>query len=186
MVAAQMLTGVLTAVALSACTSLQHVSAAAPTHDRPVSLFTHPWVWTDERGEAVTFSRWRGEPLVVTAVYTECKANCPRTLGKLRAVYAAFRREGRSAQFLLVTLRPASDTPERLRRFKQSAGLPESWRLLWGNVDETHEFTDLLDIHVLDAGSHLVHDARIVVFDPEGIPVRSFGGRDLDEEAGTL
>ena len=50
------------------------------------SLFEHAWTWQDDHGESVAFSRFRGEPLVVTVVYTTCKVRCPMTLNKLRKV----------------------------------------------------------------------------------------------------
>jgi cytochrome oxidase Cu insertion factor (SCO1/SenC/PrrC family) len=153
-----------------------------PDADSAVSLFDHPWVWTDERGERVAFSRWRGESLVVSAIYATCKSTCPRTIVKLHELTDNFRQQGRAAQFILVTLDPATDTPEDLRRLKASAGFPDTWHLLAGSKEETHQLTDLLDIHVIDDGPHLMHDSRIVVFDAKGRPTRSFRGWALDDE----
>ncbi|HZU83777.1 MAG TPA: SCO family protein [Polyangiaceae bacterium] len=150
------------------------------------SLFDFPWVWTDERGERVAFSRWRGEPLVVAGIYSQCRVTCPRTISKLRDAYVELRRRGLAAQFLLVTINPTVDTPERLRRFKQSEGFPEEWRLLSGSVAQTRELADYLDIHVMDGGEHLVHDARIVVFDSRGAPARSIDGSIFDDGANVL
>jgi protein SCO1/2 len=184
--------GAIGAAALVGCAPIQAppVAASAPTRaaadagpSSRVSLFAHPWVWTDERGERVEFSRWRGKPLVVTAIYATCKSTCPRTIGKLQKLEDTFRREGRSAQFLLVTLDPITDTTENLRSYKAAAGFPEAWHLLAGDVPETRELTDLLDIHVIDDGPHLMHDAKIVVFDERGLPTRSFGGWALDDES---
>jgi len=147
------------------------------------SLFEFPWMWTDENGERIAFSRWRGEPVLVTAIYTQCQATCPRTISKLRKLDAAFRREGHVPEFILVTLDPRNDTPERLRRFKEGEGFPGSWHLLTGGLPETRELADLLDIHVLNADSHIMHDARIVIFDAEGMPFRRYSGWSLDEES---
>jgi protein SCO1/2 len=183
-IASQVLAAVIGIAGVGGCGALRDGSQQA---DRPklarVSLFAYPWVWTDERGERVKFSRWRGEPLVVTAMFTSCRATCPRTIGKLRKVDDELRRQGRASQFLLVTLDPSTDTPERLREFKQSENLPDSWRFLSGDASETKELADALDIHVLDMGAHLIHDGRIVVFDAQGMPSRSFSGFGLDEEA---
>jgi cytochrome oxidase Cu insertion factor (SCO1/SenC/PrrC family) len=154
--------------------------ATLPARD---SLFSHPWTWTDERGQPVTFSQWRGQPLVVTAIFTQCKATCPRTMAKLLKVYDSFHKEGRAAQFLLVTLDPANDTPAVLARFKRSSGLPESWHFLTGSTEDTRDLRDLLGIHVIDDGPHLLHDGHIVVFDAQGQPTRSFAGWSLDDEA---
>jgi cytochrome oxidase Cu insertion factor (SCO1/SenC/PrrC family) len=147
------------------------------------SLFSHGWSWVDEKGESVTFARWAGQPLVVTAIFTQCKATCPRTVAKLLKVWDGYRAQGRNAQFLIVTLDPANDTPRVLQRFKTESGLPEPWHLLTGNVNETRDLRDLLGIHVIDDGPHLLHDGRILVFDEMGVPVHSYGGYSLDEEA---
>src|SRR5262249_27464904 len=99
---------------------------AAPRGTAPrSSLFSHDWIWTDEQGQSVTFARWAGKPLVVTAIFTRCKATCPRTIAKLLKVYDGFRQQGREAQFLIVTLEPANDTPAVLQHFKTESGLPE-------------------------------------------------------------
>jgi cytochrome oxidase Cu insertion factor (SCO1/SenC/PrrC family) len=87
------------------------------------SLFARPWVWTDELGEKASFAQWRGSPVVVTTIYTTCVRTCPRTVTDLEKLADAFRREGREAQFVLVTLDPTTDTPARLREFKERRGL---------------------------------------------------------------
>jgi protein SCO1 len=150
------------------------------------SIFSYPWVFTDEQGERVTFARWRGEPLLVTAIYTQCQATCPRTIDKLRSLYASFVRAGKAPEFVLVTLDPRDDTPERLRRFKQAQGFPDAWHLLTGGASETSQVADLLDIHVLNADSHIMHDARIVIFDAQGMRARSYSGWSLDDESAAL
>ena len=147
-----------------------------------MSLFSHPWVWTDEQGQSVTFARWRGQPLVVSAMFTTCKATCPRTVAKLQELDGRFRRQGQPVQFLIVTLDPSNDTPEVLRAFKKSSGLPTEWRFLVGEKQQTRELIEALDIHVIDDGPHLLHDGRIVMFDGRGLPTRTFGGWGLDHE----
>jgi cytochrome oxidase Cu insertion factor (SCO1/SenC/PrrC family) len=160
---------------LGACTSLEGSggNVLRPEQAR-VSLFDERWAWTDEEGSPVTFSHWRGTPLVLAAVYTWCRSTCPYTIEKMRRVEKAFQQRGEPAQFLLVTLDPAEDTPARLRDFKASTKLPQSWHLLRGNQDDTRDLTDLMDIHVFDAASHLVHDSKILVFNASGVAARSF------------
>jgi protein SCO1 len=146
------------------------------------SLYSYPWVWTDEQGEPVRLSRWRGEPLVLTLAFTSCRETCPRTIHMLRDLHARFRREGREAAFVVVTLDPRNDTPERLRRFKQTEGLPAAWHFLVGSPSSTRALGDLLGIHVVDLESHLMHDAGVVLFDADGRATRSFTGWNLDHE----
>lgn len=176
--------GVLCASVLSSCVGSKD-PADSPRITR-TSIFAYPWTWTDERGNSVTFARWRGEPLVVSAFYTTCRATCPRTIGKLKKLDAEYRRQGHPPEFLVVTLDPANDTPDTLRRFKESEHLPESWHLLTGSVEATREFSDALDIHVMEMDVHTFHEARIVEFDARGMPERTFSGRNLDDEAPAL
>ena len=164
--------------AMAACTP----RAAEPPLPR-VALFEHPWVWTDEEGMVTSFARWRGSTLVLAPIYTSCSQVCPLTIGKLRRVQEALLREGRAAEFVLLTFDPAADTPERLRRFKRSEQLPAAWHLLRGSPASTQELLDLLDIHFIDMGSHIVHEPRISVFDGKGVLARSFRGIDFDESA---
>lgn len=149
-----------------------------------LSLFEQPWRWIDERGRSTSFGYFRGQALVVSAIYTSCRTTCPRTLHKLRRLYAeqSKREAGPHPQFVLVTLDPTEDTPERLRRFKAEEHLPDSWRLFSGSLSVTRAFDDALDIHVLDDGAHRRHDSRIVIFDHSGLPERTFAGWSLDTE----
>jgi cytochrome oxidase Cu insertion factor (SCO1/SenC/PrrC family) len=175
----------LAAILLAAgCAPARSTATGAISPERVgLSLFDRPWTWADEEGRRVTFAQWRGSPIVVTTIYTTCTRTCPLTVDKLRTVYRSFQRRGRDAQFLLVTLDPSVDTTERLREYKQSRNLPGQWHLLRGDPRDTRELADLLDIHVMDMEPHIVHDARIAIFDERGAIARSFECCDFDDDA---
>jgi protein SCO1/2 len=183
------LVGAIAAFSLAACAAFHGTSRddvvvdGVGSRGGAVSLFDRGWVWQDEKGQPFTFARWRGTPVLVTAIYTECHATCPRTVDKLRRLYAALGKDGRVPEFVLVTLDPKNDTPERLRRFKEAQKLPEAWHLVTGSPADTDELTSLLDVHVLNSDAHIVHDARIVIFDARGMPARTYSGFTLDEES---
>jgi protein SCO1/2 len=172
---------------LAGCVAMQgsgaNILAAEQTR---ISVFDEPWTWTDEEGRAVALSRWRGEPLVIAAVYASCRRTCPYTIEKMRRVDDAFRRKGERAQFVLVTLDPTEDTPDRLRELKEASRMPASWRLLRGDREDTRALMDLLNIHVFDGETHLFHDSKITVFSANGIAARSFACCDFDDDAALL
>jgi protein SCO1/2 len=144
-------------------------------------LFSEPWRWKDEQGQTVTFSRWAGAPLVVTMFFTSCKYRCPRTVDKLHEIEAAFARSHQRAQFVLVTLDPRSDTPQRLDAFKKAAHLPaESWHLLSGDDADTRALGRFLAIHPAYDDGHVDHEVRIGIFDAEGNVVRRLEGWNYD------
>jgi protein SCO1/2 len=181
-------TGILIAVfglaQLSGCAWLMEDPVSVKEAPRPErrSLYAYPWVWTDEQGQRVRLSRWRGQPLVVTAIFATCREVCPRTVKRLRELDERFTREGLRPRFVLVTLDPVTDTPERLRKFKLEEKLPASWTLLGGASASTRQLTEFLEIHVVDLRAHMIHDAKIVVFDADGVASRKFSGWGLEEE----
>jgi cytochrome oxidase Cu insertion factor (SCO1/SenC/PrrC family) len=143
-------------------------------------LYARPWRWTTELGEARTFEAWRGQTLVVAPFYTSCQVRCPQTLRKLTEIAEAYRRAGRAATFVLVTLDPENDTAPRLLRFKERNGLPAAWHLLSGSAADTRGLAELLETRTAYDSSHIDHQVRIAVFDRRGHLARNLHGWDFD------
>ncbi len=146
----------------------------------PISLFEHAWRWTDDHGATARFADWKGRPVILAAIYTACTRTCPRTVHVLRKLAAQLELQQRDAVFVIVSLDPTTDTPDRLREFKRETALPDAWHLLRGSRDATDDVADLLDIHVLDTAPHIMHDARIAIFDPRGALIRRFACDELE------
>jgi protein SCO1/2 len=151
---------------LAACGEPQW-HASAPGADR--SVYSYAWVWTDDHGQSISLSRWRGTPLVVTAVYTACVDTCPRTLAKLRQLSDQYARDGKRAEFVVVTLDPSNDGPDELRTYRATHQVPAAWHLLRGGEQQTAQLGTMLDIHPMAMDAHLVHESRIIVFDANGM-----------------
>jgi protein SCO1 len=151
----------------------------------PARLFQQTWQWKNERAETVSFSRWAGQPVVLTMFFRSCEARCAPTVERLKKVEAAFLRQGRHPHFVLVTLDPRNDTPARLRMFKKSRRLPEeSWHLLSGPLLQTRELGRLLDYRSAGDDGHIEHETKIFVYDATGALVKTLAGwRFSDEEA---
>jgi protein SCO1 len=160
-------TAFLVGIYLAACGEPQWHANSAPNSDR--SVYSYAWVWTDDQGQSVSLSRWRGKPLVVTAVYTACEDVCPRTLSKLRQLYDQYVRDGRYAEFIVVTLDPSNDGPDELRRYRAAHQVPAAWHLLRGEAQQTAQLASMLDIHPMAMDAHFVHESRITAFDPNGV-----------------
>jgi len=144
--------------------------------DARAPIFDAPWVWSDEDGVPTTFARWQGSTIVTTGFFASCTVRCPMTIAKLREMDEALRAHGRSAQFVLVTIDPESDTVDRLHRLKASRKLPPSWHLLRGSREATRGFGRWLRLNVARDSGHIDHDVRIAVLDGNGLLLRSFAG----------
>ena len=146
------------------------------------SIFAPRWQWTDDQGEAVELARFRGGPVVVTAVYTSCTVRCPFTIEKLKRVDALFQKDHRPLQVVLVTLDPHTDTPERLARFKAAHHLGDNWHLLAGSDPDTRALARFLDVRAIYDDGHIDHDVQIGLLDSEGRVIRRFDDWSFDEQ----
>jgi protein SCO1 len=156
--------------------------AARPA--QAVALFDEPWLWTDERGEAVALSKWRGTPAIVTMFYASCTFRCPLTLAKLKRVEAAFARRNLPVAFFLVTLDPRADTPDRLLEFKRHNHLSDGgWHLLAGAEGPTRALGHLLGVRPSYGDPHIDHDVKVAVVDASGLLLQTLDGWHFDEDA---
>ena len=170
-----------TAVAAGvACSGLAHAGETP-------SLYQLPWRWTDDEGHDVTFSTYRGVPVVLTMIYTSCRIRCPLTLAKLKKIDAAFAKARRPVQFVLATLDPRNDSWTKLNAFKRSQGLPgRTWHLLTGDMAQTTALWRLLGTHAAYDDGHIDHDVKIAVLGLDGRILRSFEGWDFDVQDALL
>lgn len=68
----------------------------------------------DQDGKAVRLADLRGEPVVVTFLYTTCEDTCPLTAQQIRG---ALDDLGDDVPVVAISVDPANDTAERARRF---------------------------------------------------------------------
>ena len=72
---------------------------------------------TDHFGQRVDESSYRGQFLLVYFGFTRCRVVCPRSLAKLSAVLNRLGNAAAAIKPLYITVDPARDTPEIMRRY---------------------------------------------------------------------
>jgi protein SCO1/2 len=83
-----------------------------------------PFALVDQEGETVTLAALDGRVVLVTAVYATCGLTCPAILGQTKRVLTALTPgEQAGLTVVAITLDPARDTPEVLRRLTEAQGL---------------------------------------------------------------
>ena len=79
----------------------------------------------------------KGKTVVISFLFTSCKVICPRTTANLLKVQKALGdRMGRDVFFYSLTLDPATDTPEVLRKFAKRLGAKPGWTFLTGKPED--------------------------------------------------
>ena len=86
--------------------------------------------FTDAAGHTRALAELKGTPFVASLIYTRCTTVCPRVVAELQRLERD-AAGGALPRFVLFSLDPAHDTPERLRAFAATHLLDSTrWTLL--------------------------------------------------------
>jgi protein SCO1/2 len=117
----------------------------------------------DEQGERVRLSDYRGQPVLVTFLYTTCEDTCPITAQQIKL---ALDDLGHDVPALAVSVDPAKDTEQRARRFLVRQGLTGRMRFLLGSRPELERVWKAYGIQ--PQGEGFEHTAHVLVVDARG------------------
>lgn len=117
----------------------------------------------DEQGDVVRMSDLRGEPVVVTFLYSNCEDSCP---AQAQQVKGALNELGEDVPALAISVDPADDTARSARAFLSKQRMTGRMRFVLGSRDELERVWRGYAIQ--PQVDDLEHSARIVLVDPEG------------------
>ena len=135
------------------------------------SIFNLTSKWNTEEGEEIQLKDLKGKTLVMVMIYTSCKAACPRLVADMRNIEAQISDEKiKNIQFVLVSIDPETDTPERLKNFaKENLMNEEHWTFLQGTVSGVREFANVLSVKYKEISPiDFSHSNIISVFNAAG------------------
>ncbi|WP_034042777.1 SCO family protein [Wocania ichthyoenteri] len=112
------------------------------------SIFNLTSKWNTEEGETIQLEDLKGKTLVMVMIYTTCKAACPRLVADMRNIEAQIPKKNlEDLRFVLVSIDPETDTPQRLKSFaKENFMDEEQWTFLQGTVTSVREFSNVLAV----------------------------------------
>lgn len=118
----------------------------------------------DEEGEVVRMSDLRGEPVIVTFLYSNCEDSCP---AQAQQVKGALNGLGRDLPALAISVDPANDTADSARAFLSKQRMTGRLRFVLGTRPELRRVWRGYAVEPqLD---DLDHTARILLVDGDGI-----------------
>lgn len=132
----------------------------------------------DQDGRAVAAADLRGDPVIVSFLYTTCDDDCPTIAQQVRG---ALDDLGRDVPAIAISVDPANDTPARARRFIARQRLTGRMRFLLGSEDELQRVWREFGVQPQEEGRE--HSAIVVVLDSGGVARVSFPIDQLTPEA---
>ena len=112
----------------------------------------------DETGTAVSDADLIGKPHLIYFGFTYCPDICPTSLQKLGAAQQLMGKAGDDVGFILITVDPERDTPEKLAEYVSFDAFPSGLRGFTGSVGQVR-------------GAHAVYKVAVTKSSPEGGPV---------------
>ena len=136
-----------------------------------LSIYNLPEKWTTQNGNEIELKELRGKVLVMVMIYTSCKAACPRLVADMRNIEKKIPKElSDKVQYIMVSIDPEVDTPERLKAFaKENQMDNDKWLFLRSNDEQTREFSAVLAVNYKRISPmDFSHSNIISVFNAEG------------------
>lgn len=145
----------------------------AMSHDEPtdMSLYQVSSQWRNRHGETLHMEDFRGKNQVVAMVYTHCEFACPRILADMKRIQEDLSSEAREETgFVIISIDPERDTPERLTTFAEENDLSDSeWTLLQGESGDILEMAALLGVRYRRiSDTDFTHSNMLTVLNKEG------------------
>lgn len=160
------------ALALVSCGPASKPTAGTAAVTGEPSLFELSFPFIDAQARARHLADFRGQPFVVSMIYTHCTSVCPRVTADLQRLDRALPAPVRArTRFVLCSLDPERDTPEAMAVFAREHALdPARWTLLAASPDDMRTLAAVLGVKFRpDAGGEIAHSAVFAVVDSAGI-----------------
>lgn len=130
----------------------------------PAGLRAPAFDLRDEDGDRVRMADFRGQPTIVTFLYSNCDDTCPT---QAQQVKGALNELGEDLPALAISVDPANDTPDSARAFLSKQRMTGRLRFVLGSRAKLEPIWRRYGVQPqLD---DLDHTARIVLVDRDGV-----------------
>jgi protein SCO1/2 len=125
----------LAAVLIVAAASRDRSSSASPESrfegaTMPAGLRAPGFALHDQNGKPISMAGFRGQPVIVTFLYSHCKDTCPV---EAKLVDLAIQQLRQPTAAIAVSVDPRGDTPQSVRRFMAEQGIKSNIRWVLGS-----------------------------------------------------
>ncbi|MEN9400946.1 MAG: hypothetical protein RL632_2049 [Bacteroidota bacterium] len=132
-----------------------------------------PFTFTNQNGQKVTSSDFKGKVWVAEFFFTSCPTICPKMTRNMLSLQASTKDLKKEIQFMSFSINPDFDQPKVLKRYAKHYGVDESnWVFLTGDEEETHfigieHFKTFAGRDAEEAGG-FAHSGAFTLVDKEG------------------
>jgi protein SCO1 len=143
----------------------------------PQGAFAPDFALRNQDGERVSMRSLRGQPVIVTFLYTHCENTCPI---QAQTVRGALDELGHDVPALAIAVDPPNDTPRSARKFLAEQRVSGRLDFVLGSRAELRRLWDGFGVRPQSVTEE--HNARITLVDARGIQRVGYPGSEATPE----
>jgi len=147
----------------------------------------------NQSGKPISINQYRGRALVLTFIYTRCPLPdyCPLMNENFAAIESELQKDARldeKTHLISITVDPAYDTPQVLRRFGAAYAARKGrqpfahWEFATGTSDEIKNIATFFGLQYWEEEGQITHSLRTAVISPEGKLIKLYRGNEWKPE----
>lgn len=161
----------LSPIIISACLSLSASRAIVEGYGgTPLGVPAPDFELSDQSGQAIRFSDYRGKIVVLTFFDSQCDDVCPLTAFELWRAYQALQGRADTVVFIAVNVNAEASSLEDVGSTTQRWQLDNipNWYFLTGGPEELEPVWRAYHIKVLSSPDEIAHTPGVYVIDTQG------------------
>jgi protein SCO1/2 len=143
----------------------------------PAGAFAPDFALRNQDGERVSMRSLRGQPVIVTFLYTHCEDTCPI---QAQTVRGALDELGHDVPALAIAVDPPNDTPRSARKFLAEQRVSGRLDFVLGSRAELRRLWNGFGVRPQRVTEE--HNARITLVDAHGIQRVGYPGSEATPE----
>jgi protein SCO1 len=123
---------------------------------------------TDQFGKPVALSQFKGKPVVLTFLYTNCPDQCPLTAEKLHTTLQDLGKDAQNVGIIAVSTDPAKDNTAAALKFSQEHNMQGYWHYLVGTHATLAPIWSAYHIYAQPQQQTVNHSLGLFLIDKQG------------------
>jgi protein SCO1/2 len=123
---------------------------------------------SDQFGKPISLSQMKGEPVILTFMYTHCTTICPLTAEKLHAVMQGLGPNAQHVGVVAISTDPKGDTTASALAFSKVHGMVDYWHFLTGTQRTLSPIWSSYSIYAQPQSGSITHSTGLYIIDKQG------------------
>jgi protein SCO1 len=123
---------------------------------------------TDQAGKQISLAQFKGDPVILTFLYTNCPDQCPLTAEKLHSTVQMLGQNAQHVSIIAVSTDPKRDTTAAALNFSKAHNMQDYWHYLVGSRQSLGSVWSSYHIFAQPQQQTVNHSLGIYLIDKQG------------------